>query len=310
MPSATGVRLTLKFNFAQQIRFAGWSESYDLSFTDLPTAIAAKAAISAFIVDRCYCLGGGPILVEAVLGAYVQPLTPGSPPLRRATISFPVPLAPLPGNAYNDAFNAGEGSPADFASTVYYISLQTNLSSSPVYHRNCWIAGLPDISDESRSARILEANTQKAINIFVSDLNNTNTTLGGRCGVSIRSVDRSGANPIKNCTAWNQGPNTYTVPAHGFAVNQPILAEGMRAIDNGRCPRGRYLVAQVVDANTISLQGALPPADPDKLGGFRAAVVTFNQVQVAQPQGFTKRDKGRPSGLSVGRRVRSKTVRA
>ena len=310
MPSATGVRLTMKFNFAQEIRAAGWSESVDLGFADLPTAIAAQANIAALLTDRVNCLGAGPLLVSAVLSAYVQPLTPGAAPVRRSTVALPVPDFPTPGDAYNKAFNPSSPYTADFAPTVFYITLQTNLSGSPVYRRSYWIAGLPDIADQTNSARLLEAGTLQAVTKYSGDLQNTNPTLGGKCGVSIRSIDRSGANAVKPCTAWNIVANTYTVPAHGFAVNQPIIAEGMVPEADGTAPRGRYLVGVIVDANTIMLQGAAPPSTPKKLGGFRAAIYTFNQVALATPQGFTKRDKGRPFGLSVGRRPKQRITRA
>jgi hypothetical protein len=303
MPSSTGVRLVLKFNFSQQIRSAGWSESYDLGFADLPTAINATPNLNAFMYDRCLCLGVGPLLIEAVLAAYVQPLHPGDPAVRRNTASLVVPDFPKAGLSYNKAFNVPTPPyTADFATTVYYMSMQTSLFGTPVYRRNCWIAGLPDIADQSDSPLITEGSTLAAVNKFIGDLNNTNATLGGKCNVSIRSIDRSAANPIKPCTAWNLTLNTYTVPAHGFVANQPIIAQGMKVEKGGIAPRGRYLVGVVIDANTITLQGAKIPSPPEKTGGFRAAIETFNPVTLVEQQGFTKRDKGKPSGLSVGRR--------
>jgi hypothetical protein len=302
----------MKFNFSQQIRFCGWSESLDLGYADLPTAINADASIRALLNDRVQCLGGGPIMVEAVLSAYVQPLTPGAAPVRRSTLSFPVPIPPQPGDAYNKAFGAPNYNlfVADFATTVLYLPSQTNLSSTPVYHRNLWMAGLPDISDQTNSATIVDARVLPAVQKYVSDLNNSGTTLGAKNTVSIRSIDRSGANPVKPCTAWNLGANSYTVPAHGFVSNQPILAEGMVTVKGGIAPRGRYLVGSVIDANTITLQGSKVPTTPVKTGGFRAAVVVFNAIQLVEIAGFTKRDKGRPSGLSVGRRPRPATAPA
>lgn len=302
MSSSTGVRLTMKFNFGQQIRAAGWSESYDLGFTDLPTAIAAVKNIQALLVDRAFCLGAGPLMVEAVLAGFTQPATPGAPSVRRSTVSLQVPAYPPAGQAYNKAFNPSKPFTADFAPTVLYIQMQTTLSATPVYFRNAWLAGLPDIADETDSITIVEPNTLAAVQKFLGDLNNTNPTLGGGCSVSVRSIDRSNVNPVKLCTAWNLGANSYTVPAHGFVANQPILAEGMRVAKGGTAPRGRYLVGTVIDANTITLQGAGVPSVPVKTGGFRAAIIVFNVCASAIQQGFTKRDKGRPSGLSVGRR--------
>jgi hypothetical protein len=312
MASATGVRLTLKFNFNQLIRGAGWSESYDMGFATLAVAIASLNSINAFIRDRCNLLGIGPYCVSAVLSAYTQPVPLNAPPVRRSTLAIPVPAIPGPGLAYNPAFvfNPNGTFLADFAPTVLYVTLQTSLSGVPVYRRNLWLAALPDGSDQTNSGVVTEANTLAALTKFMSDLNGSGTTLGAGCSIAIRSIDRSGANPLKSCTAWNPIPNTYTVPGHGFLVKQPIVAEGMKTVLGGTCPKGRYLVGTVPDADTITLLGAKPPTAPLKLGAFRAAIVTFNGVSVANPLGFTKRDKGRPSGLSVGRQPRKTTVRA
>lgn len=311
MPSDVGVTLLVKFNFAQKIRVCGWSESYAMAYADLPSAIAAKANILAFLADRCQCLGIGPMMMSATLSGYVQPATPGAPPARRGTLELKVPDFPADGQAYNKAF----GDPsnplyADFSPTAYYISLQTSLSATPVYRRNCWIAGLPDASDQSNTSNIVEPNTQTALNKFIGDLSNTNTTLGGKCGISIRSNSRAGGNPIKPCTAWNVVNNTYTVPAHGFVVGQPILAQGMKVAVGGRAPRGRYLVATVPNADTISLQNSFAPSPPTKLGGFRAALVVFNLVAQVDGQGFVMKKKGAPIGRSVGRLKRPLITRA
>lgn len=278
--ATTGVRLTMKFNFFQQIRGAGWSESYDLGYSNLATAVSAIANVNAFIVDRVNCLGIGPILVEAVLSAFTQPLAPGDPPAHRSSLSIQVPPAPVPGSAYNKALSplpvdGKQPYDADFAPTVYYIALATNLSDTPVYRRNCWIAGLPDTADETDSPNILDAPTLTAIKRFLVDLANFTggqgpAPNGSKNNVSIRSVDRSGANPIKKCQAWNINVNTYTVNAHGFVPGQPIIAEGCRTAPGGSCPRGVYLVAATPDANTISLQNSAPPSLPTAFGGFRA----------------------------------------
>src|SRR5205807_2179183 len=204
-----------------------------------------------------------------VLSAFVQPPAPGAPPPRRSTLALPLPVPPTPGNAYNKALSPSAPGPgndyyADFAPTCYYISLQTNLSTTPVYRRNVWLAGLPDIADETASATIVDTPTWTAVKAFLNALSNGNY-VGGISGnaakntVSIRSIDRSNGNPIKQVTAWNLAQNTYTVPAHGFVVGQPILAEGMKTFPSGSCPRGRYLVGAVIDANTIALEGSSSP---------------------------------------------------
>lgn len=316
MPSATGVRLTLKINFPQELRIAGWSESYDLNYADIPTAIASLNSINAFITDRLYCLGIGPYLESAHLIAYAQPATPGVPNIRRNSIELfantgpnPFPAPPAAGNAYNKALSGGTAAfLADFAPTVFLIGCNTNPATNPVYYRSVWLAGLPDGADESNTTQITEPNTLAAVQKFQSDLNGTGTTLGAKVGFSIRSVDRSGANPIKLCTAYNVTPNTFTVPNHLLVQNQPVDAVGWKTDPGGTTLRGEYLVGPVIDANTITLQNQIPLTPQTKLGGFRPKVYTFNVVTIAALEGFTKRNKGRPSGASVGRRRRPVTT--
>lgn len=310
MSFSTAVRLTLKFNFAQLIRITGWSESYDLGYSALPSAINNTPAISAFIMDRLMCLGIGPYLYEAVLSGYVQPATPGARPPRRSTLDFPIPPIPPNGQAYNKGFTDVKlGDFADFVTTDLYISLQTDLSTIPVYRRNCWLACLPDSADQTNEGTVQGAVATAAVKKFIGDLNNTNATLGGKNNVCIRSINRDPAT-FKPVSAWNILANTYTVTAHGFAQNQPVNAVGMTTIPGGSCPRGTYLVGPPIDANTISLQGSSPPTAPHNLGGFRPSTVIYNNVTVAQPLGFTKRNHGRPFGALVGRRPKSRTKRA
>jgi len=312
MPSSTGVRLTMRFNFAQFLRATGWSESYDLGYPDLPTAVAAILNIQSFMRARVDCLGQGVRLVSAVLNAYTQPPAPGAPPVRRQTVALQLIEFPPGNDAYNKNFNQADpsGFEGEFASTVLYISLQTALTASPVYKRNVWIAGFPDVAIGVYTPQVLDPATLVAINKFVGALQNGLTIGAGKNNVSIRSVDRSGANSVKQCTAWNIGANTYTVPAHGFVVGQPVLAEGCRTAPGGVAPRGRYLIGTVVDANTIALAKSSPPTPPISTGGFRAQVFTFNTVAVATPLGWTKRNKGRPFGLLVGRQRRKLIARA
>lgn len=309
MSSATGVRLTMKINSAQLLRTSGWSENIDLGYADLATANDNILKIKALIALRCQCLGIGAVMVSAVASAFVQPTAPGARPLRRNTMAIEVPTFPGAGTAYNKAF-IGKGYTADFSPTVYYIGLQTILSGTPVYRRSYWLACLPDVADETDTVAIADPVTLPSVEAYMNAIKNKGNSLSSQNSCSIRSVDRSGGNAVKLCTAWNVDVNTYTVPAHGFVVNQPVLAEGMVTIKGGTAPRGRYLIRAVLDANTISLQGAKTPTAPVKLGGFRAAIQTFNVIADSIGFGFTKRDKGRPSGQSVGRRRKPATTPA
>jgi len=311
--SETAVRLVMTFNFGQKIRACGWTEGYDMGYASLAeaTGVSAMRNIFAFMVDRCYCLGVGPILAEAVLYAYTQPATPGSPPIRRVSQSIPIPTIPKDGAAYNKALsNTSSTTPAlnywaDFGPTVYYISLATDQANIPVYRRNCWIAGLPDVSDDTDSVTITDPATDIAVQAFLQDLANFSPPNGiqrngAKNSISIGSKSRT--QPIKPCTAWNLDVNTYTVPGHTFVQNQPVTALGMKTIPGGQCPKGTYRVGAPIDANTISLQASATSTKAIRTGGFRPSVYVFTTVKSATPLGFTKRNKGRPRGLSVGRR--------
>jgi hypothetical protein len=312
MSQATSVRLILKFNFAQKIRLAGWSEGYDTGFADLATATASGILlfIDAFISDRLQLLGVGPYLVEAVLIGYLQPPALGAPVPRRSSISIPIPDAPPADSAYNKAWIIGSGHEggADFVTTDLYVSCETALTSAPVYHRNLWISGLPDQVTKTDKTVPNDPALVPLLNKFLGDLTGTNNSNAAKCSIQIRSVDRVPA--TKPCTAWNLLVNTYTVPAHGFAQNQPVIAEGMSCARGGICLRGRYLVGPPIDANTISLQGTQTPSPPIRTGSFRAATAVFNKLSIASPQGMTKRNHGGPFGVLRGRRRKPATIRA
>ncbi len=165
------------------------------------------------------------------------------------------------------------------------------------------------MADQTNKGEVIGGLAIDAVNLFIGDLNGTNTTESGTVGFSIRSTNRDAA-ALKNCTAWNLGANTYTVPAHGFAQNQPVTAVGMTTAPGGSCPRGTYLVGPPINADTISLQGAVAPTAPIHTGSFRAATKVFNLVKSVQQIGFTKRNHGRPFGALVGRQSKKKTKRA
>jgi hypothetical protein len=305
----SGVSLRLSFNFPQLIRGCGWTETYDTGYASLPAAIAGQANLLAFMTARTNCLGIGPVLVEAEIGDYTPPVHPGDPPVRRNTLLLQVPPFPTPTYAYNTAFESPDWD-ADYGTTVLYISLQTNLSNTPIYRRSCWIAGLPDAADLTESLVLTDPATQTAVNAFLNCLKNFGNGAGAKNTISIRSVARGTGNPIMPCTAWNPLALSYTVPFHGFVENQPIVALGMRTVPGGSCPRGKYLVGTVIDASTFTLQGAGPPTAAIKTGGFKPWILTWNAVATAFQTGMTKRNKGRPSGLSVGRAKKKRTVRA
>ena len=311
MSFSTGTRLTLKINLPQLIRSCGWSENYDLGYPSITLAVGAMPQIQAVIRDRINCLGIGAILVEALLTSFSQPINPGDAPARRSTFALPLPETPAVDDAYNKAFPSGQGYDADYGTTVLLINAQTDLGTTPIYRRSVWLAGLPDLADVTLQLKISDPLTQAAVTKFLGDLDNSNSSLGGKNGFAIRSIDRSAGNPILPCTAWvGAAPVVFTVPAHGLVKGQPIQAEGCTVASGGTAPRGRYLVSVVVDADHVQLAGLSFVSAPIHTGGFRKSIVTFNTVTNATIEGMTKRNKGRPSGLARGRRPKVRTLRA
>ena len=225
-----------------------------------------------------------------------------------------LPQDPVPGQAYNKAFSSavpGVQFTGDFGPTKYYVRLVTDQGTIPVYSRNLWIGGCPDVSDETDSAVLTQAGSEvlKSLTKYLNNLRNTGSNLGAKCNVSIRSVDATPA-AMKQCTAWNSVGNIYTVPGNGFVVGQPVIAEGFKSKIGGVAPKGRYIVSDTIGTDTISLAGATPLSNIVTYGSFRPAIFVFNPVTVAVGQGFTKHNVGRPSGLSVGRRPTPRIARA
>jgi hypothetical protein len=307
--ASAGVRLTLRFDLQAGLKDQGWSESYDLIYTTLPQAVANSTPVNNFINDRLNCLGTGVLLTSAKLTA--NPGGPIVPPLpRRATIQLTVPgysFSTAASQAYNKALALY---PADYGTTVLYWSLQTDPSVTPTYRRSLWIAGIPDACDTTASVLPVEGPWNTYFTKFTNDLQGQGSKLGTIPPIiSIRSLDQSNANPFKPCNGYTFATNTYNVPAHGFANGQVIVAEGFRSKPGQTAPRGQYKCI-VGDLNNIMLAGGSPINATVPPGGFRALVYVWNAVFSASMLGFSKRNKGRPSRLSVGRRRKANSLRA
>jgi len=310
--ATTGVRLTLKFDLSQGLKYAGWSESYDLNFSTIASATndTNMGLIEAFIAARLNCLGEGVVCVSATLiadaGGVIVPPRP-----RRATVQLVVP-SPIDSTPGQTVYNPALGQfPADFSTTVLYFSLTTDQGVVPVYRRNMWIAGIPDASSDTSQIQPLAGVWRTAFAAFLSQLfpQIQKTKLQTTSIIAIRSVDQSGANPVFPCTSYAGVLNQYTVPAHPFATGQLIEAIGFRAKAGQSVPRGQYKCVKV-DANTISLSGANVATASIPPGGFRPVRYVWNPCKLAVQEGFSKRNKGRPFELLVGRRPTPRTFRS
>lgn len=315
MAAATqGVRIIFTFNLSQGIRIAGWSESYDLIYATIAQATTSGAtAITNFITRRLNCLGCG-VLCESItlsqdLGG---PLVPPMP--RRATYAWPVPPAlASSGFASLPVYSVQLSNyPADFSTTVYYISLQTDPSVTPFYRRNIWIAGAPDAADQTTFPNMALPIWQPLLNAFLNVLAPQGSAGASTTAIAaIRSVDASSGNPIFQATAVDATGTIITLGppyANNFIKNQVVVAEGWRAKPGGLVPHGRYKV-QPLSATTIGLLNTSEAISGVQVtGGFRAVRPVWNPALIANAVGWTKRDKGGPFGEPVGRHKRPKTT--
>jgi hypothetical protein len=299
----SAVKCVIGFSFTQSGKAVGWSEGYDTSFGTLAgIPFPFSGLIYNFVLARLYCLGTG-VLNSFVKFVEFAPgiIVPGT--TRRNTMLYPgiPPTNFLTAQYYNPALSTY---PADYAQTTLNMKLRTSLTSTPVYNRSVWLAGIPDACDASNSNLPVAGPWNTAFG-------NMQSYFQGFFGnlIMIRSVDRSNANPIKPCTNVGTTGLTYTVTAHGFVQGQLVVAEGWRGNPPGVVPRGQYRVG-VIDANTISLQGAGAATSLSALGGFRAVVYVWNACDTAIIQGFSKRNKGRPFAQQRGRRAVSRTRRS
>lgn len=308
--ATSGVRLVMKYNLDAGFKITGWSESYDLIYADIPSAVAAIGLINEFVRLRIFCLGAGVTLESTTLIAYpAGVIVPPAP--RRNT--FPLPVPPLKKGAqlYNAKLAAGtDQGNSDYAQTVLYFSVATSPAIAPQYRRNVWIAGFPDAASDTQEAQPTVGPWNTAFEAFRQAMQ-TNVTVDPAVPsiMAIRSVDRTGGNPIKAVTAYDPATLVYTSPAHGFIAGQLVIAEGFRGQAGQTIPKGQYRIV-VLTADTFKLVGGVAVTARMPQGGFRSVVYVWNAAVQATQIGFSKRNKGRPFGQSVGRRSKPRTNRA
>ncbi len=308
--ATSGVRLVLKFNLDAGFKITGWSESFDLIYADIPSAVAAIDAINTFVQKRLFCLGAGVTLESSTLIAYpagvIVPPTP-----RRNTYPLPVPPLKKGASLYNTKLSVGEDQAnSDYAQTVLYFSVATSPAIAPQYRRNVWIAGFPDAASDTQQPQPTVGPWNTPFNAFRLAMSTDDTVQPAVPSImAIRSVDRTAGNAIKPVTAYDAATNVYTVPAHGFVAGQLVIAEGFRAKAGETIPKGQYRVDFKTN-DTFKLVGAAVVTARMPQGGFRAVIYVWNAAVQATQIGFSKRNKGRPFGQSVGRRSKPRTNRS
>lgn len=299
-----GAMLVLTMLFQQQNGRAptGWTESYGLAISTLDPGILQNIRVSFFIQARLGMLATG---VEHVGSRFT--LLPDGPP--------PIPQPPnqsliQPGTSpqfdtngqpfYNPLLRAFD---TDFAGTIYQLRLRTAPTDGVVYSRRLIFSGLPDAFDTPLNSRMLPGPWGAAVSRFEAQF------VGNGAIAALRSFDRSAGFPNLLCTGIDVTGLIYTVPLHGFVNRSVVNASRFKITKGGIRPAGLYRVL-VIDANTFSLQGALPATKVSKLGYFR--VVSWLSVPFAAiiDRSFANKKRGRPFGLSVGKRSKILGVRS
>lgn len=301
MPAA----LTLTFSLVQSIRTVGWSETVVLGLNDVNNSTVNNNAVSAYTVARTSMLGAGVALTYAKLTL----LAVGRPPVvstrrQELLITPPQPFRGLTGQlpVYNPFLSAN---PADFSQTVLMVRFSTNPSSFPQYFRTFWVAGLPDVNDQTN---FLSPVTGVWVR-FYQNWRLVMVNLAQPPQILMAANDVSNANPAFLCTMYDPVTGKLTCPGHTILSGQQVDAIGWRANAGGTVPKGKYK-ALVNDDATITLEGAKTFVGIKSKGSIRPVSWVYPALYDYEERGFTNKKKGRPFGELRGRRSVSRTVRA
>jgi hypothetical protein len=287
------VKLTMFFQAGQDPRVVGWSENVYLNYANVANAQFEVTDPQGYCAKRVQMLGVN-VVNSANRLTQVNTGPPPVNPVRRNTVLL-AGLTPTVSVAGLVIYNKLLASfTADFAQTVWLLRLLNSQADPILYSRSFWVRALPDLAQETDIPAPVAGAWQTAIVAWQNYVENSGK-------IVLQVDDRSGANPIKPCTAYNGPLNQYTVPAHGFVNGNLVVAEGWRGVAGARLPRGQYRVG-VVDANTITLVGGLPLGTVTVLGGFKLVSYQFPGVATIIARGFTNKKVGRPFGLLAGRR--------
>jgi hypothetical protein len=286
------IQFTMFFELFQGTRNIGWSEQIVTGDATIEAANAPNSYANVFLAKRCALFGSGVEntynrLQSLVGGVLVKPLP------RRSTLPMAglPPASPIAGTTFYNTNFAAE--PADFGQTDLLLRITSNPAVVPQYTRSYWLAGIPDAFTSINNPNVLPGNWQAPFNAWSSQVTNGN--------YFVRAIDRSGANPVKPCTAFTViPPLQYTVPGHGFLSNQYVEALGWRGPSGSTLPRGFFTIT-VVDANTIQLQGSGPTSSNAMIGGFRSVSIIYQALNTVISRSWTNHKKGRPFGELRGR---------
>lgn len=263
-------------------RSAGWSEThYSFTAATLPNALNNLIDLAG---ARAFLLGAGVTL------RYLRVSDDDIFRDSRAVNGLSPNIGP-DGAWYNPAFRL---QPSDFGYAAAFCRLRGN---SDFYARSLYLSGLPDVSQD-----ILHPTPTGAAWTLAFD-NYRRTLLGGRYGFKVQQVG-GGVGPFQ-VVSLNAGLFT-TMVNHGLNPGDLCSITGFQPkTGQGRQnnPNGRWRVSAVPSATTFGLLNYTQVAfQPTALGRVKKIVYIVTDYRSCTDPVFTKKSRGRPFGLLVGRR--------
>lgn len=265
-------------------RAVGWTEQhYSFSANTLPGALVQLVALANVRINM---LGAGVTL---------RYLRVSDDAVFRDVRSQPgiVPNVGAHGPYYLGTF---ANSPSDFGYAAVLMRCQ---GQSDFYTRSLFISGTPDLSQDIEHPTPVGAAWLTQSDIY------RNTLLNGAYGFKVQNRDNA-HQPIQ-ITALAAGVFTTLAP-HGLAVNSIVRIRGFRptsGVAGLNNPNGVWRVGAIPSATTFGLLGYTQLAFvPTAFGNVRLVEYTVTKYTSVAIAGFTKKSRGRPFGLLVGRRRR------
>lgn len=282
------VRMQMFFNMTGAgSRSAGWSETH-YSFT-AATLAGALTNLQILAGVRSLLLGAGVTL------RYMRVSDDDIFRDSRSQQGIMPNIGP-DGPWYNPAFRL---QPADFAYAAGYSRLQGN---SDFYNRTLYLSGIPDVGQD-----ILHPNPTGAAWLMFYDAFRTEL-LSGKYGFKVQLVGGAAA-PVQ-ISGLAAGVFT-TAGAHGLAINDSVKIRGFlpkTGVAGLNNPNGAWRVSAIPSATTFGLLGYTQLAfTPTRFGVLRKVVYVVTDYRRMSDVLFTKKSRGRPFGLLVGRRRRRAT---
>jgi hypothetical protein len=303
-----GINLTLTFQSLNGTRNVGWSETVNFAGADLDAFKVAAYAAGGYVANRLQLLGAGVVNTSGRITA-TSPGIPPYPSVRRNVRpvgGYPPYTSSPTGSALNvlpyyntDFYNR----PADFSGTVFMSRWFTssNAPPNPSYSRTFWIAGMPDDSQVITNPLEASPSVNTALTLYTGSL--------VRQGVQIRTIDRSAANPVIQCTAYNAGVYTVTSTS-GMKIGGLVEAVNFKGQPGGTAPRGQYRIVSFPTNTQVTINSKNVPLSLATLGGFRVVSYVELPIVTAILRYFSQKKHGRPFGQPVGRRRAPAIARA